>query len=83
MTNYLTTLLRYNRKVVAIAASLILASTVIHHLMVCGRLFDLKDLLHHESVMIAAAFFLVGIYAKDIIEAVIKVIKKERKNREL
>jgi len=83
MTNYLATLLRYNRKVVAIAALLILASTVIHHFIICGRLLDLKDILHHESVMIAAAFFLIGIYAKDIIEGIITVIKKERKNREL
>jgi len=78
MTNYLATLLRYNRKVVAIAASLILASTVIHHFLICGRLLDFQDILHHESVMVAATFFIVGIYAKDIIEAVIKVIKKER-----
>jgi len=78
MTNYLTTLLQYNRKVVAIAASLILASTVIHHFLICGRLLDFQDILHHESVMVAATFFLIGLYAKDIIEAVIKVIKKER-----
>jgi len=78
MTNYLATLLRYNRKVVAIAASLILASTVIHHFLICGRLLDFQDILHHESVMVAATFFLIGLYAKDIIEAVIKVIKKER-----
>jgi len=79
MTNYLTVLLQYNRKIVAIAASLILASTIIHHFLVCGRLLDLKDILHHESVMVAAAFFIVGIYAKDIIEGIIKTIKKERK----
>jgi len=78
MNKYLTALLQYNRKIVAIAASLILASTVIHHFLICGRLLDFQDILHHESVMVAATFFLIGLYAKDIIEAVIKVIKKER-----
>jgi len=67
MTNYLTVLLQYNRKVVAIAALLILTATAIHHFTICGRLLDLEDLLHHESVMVAAAFFIVGIYAKDVI----------------
>jgi len=79
MTNYLTTLLQYNRKVVAIAASLILAATVIHHFTICGRPFDPENILHHESVMIAATFFLIGLYAKDIVEGIIKTIKKERK----
>jgi len=74
MNKYLTALLQYNRKIVAIAASLILASTVIHHFTICGRLLDFQDILHHESVMVAAAFFIVGIYAKDVIEGIAKTI---------
>ena len=77
----MTTLLKYRRKIVSIIALLILALTVIHHFLICGEPFNLKDILHHESVMIAALFFIVGSYSKDVIEGIIKTIKKERQNR--
>lgn len=78
MLDRLKALLKYRRKVVNIIALLILISTVIHHFLICGRLFDINDFLHHESIMAAAIFFIAGSYVKDIIEAVIKVISNLR-----
>ncbi|MCW4015204.1 MAG: hypothetical protein NWF06_02435 [Candidatus Bathyarchaeota archaeon] len=44
-----------------IGGGLVLIGTlwVIHHLIICGRLFDVSDMLHHE--FFEAIFFTAGI----------------------
>ena len=41
---------------------------VIHHFIVCGRLFDLGDILHHEWFAVAFAAFGVGLIVGEYME---------------
>jgi len=45
--------------VVIIICFLIFIAITVHHFIVCGRLFDLSDMLHHE--FFSAIFLALGI----------------------
>ena len=47
------------RAVVGLGFVLVGLLIVIHHFLICGRLFDLRDVLHHEFFW--AIFFTVGL----------------------
>jgi hypothetical protein len=47
------------RAVVGLGFVLVGLLIVIHHFLICGRLFDLRDVLHHEFFW--AIFFTAGL----------------------
>jgi hypothetical protein len=55
------------KKLLIVAAIIIFVATVIHHFLICGRLIDVDDFLHHESILTACIFFIVGFYVNEFI----------------
>jgi hypothetical protein len=53
------------KEFIIFAALAITIATVLHHVSICGRLIDIDDVLHHESILTACLFLIFGIYIGD------------------
>ena len=56
------------KEIVAMFCFVVVLAIVIHHFIICGRLFDLGDILHHEWFAVTFAAFGVGLIVGEYME---------------
>jgi len=56
------------KEIVISLCFLVFGAIIIHHFFVCGRLFDLADILHHEWFAVTFLAFGVGLTVGDLME---------------
>ena len=60
------------KTVLILIAAAVMIVTVFHHFLVSGKIIDIADILHHETVLIAALFFIVGFVINEFVNLYIE-----------